>query len=197
MGKHTKRPPGWKASRAASRPPRSIGSRTPAGREERDNWDEFEETLAREFSRRRLSEDEFKRSPAQRGGPPPYDKSWSYLKREVYRYVVGRLADGRGRELHDCIEDVREGRVPTGPSFRDNEFHWALLGLQRNPAINLKDYDVCRFGRQLRYARDHNVPPDLLIGFIYQTGGPEVISRKYAGAEREPWIGSLSALQQP
>lgn len=91
----SKRP--TRATRSRPRPIRRTSSRPPIVRvpatralqEEEQRWDAFEATLASEVARRKSSE----------RGLPPYDKPRSYLKREVYRYVLERLADDRGREL--------------------------------------------------------------------------------------------------
>jgi hypothetical protein len=59
----------------------------------------------------------------------------------------------------------------------------------RDPTLDtIKRYQVARFGRQLAYAWRHRIPAELLIGFIYQTGGDRVIDDKYEEpATYEAW----------
>lgn len=151
---------------------------TPTQREELNRWDEFEDQLTAAVRERN--------APAHRR--PPFDTARGYLKREVYRYVCERLEKKAAVALEWCIEEARGGRQPRRPSFKENPFHWVLLGLQDNPELNLKKGEVSRFGRQLLYGRRHKVPPELLIGFIYQTGSPALINRKLADDERESWF---------
>jgi hypothetical protein len=158
---------------------------TRAFRDEEKRWDAFEDRLANEVNRRR----------ACGKGLSPYDKPRSYLKREVYRHVLERLAEGRAKELQQCIELARDGYMPNSPTFGQNPFHWTLLGVQHVGVLKLEDYDVSRFGRQLAYAAIHRVPPQLLIGFLFQTGSPGQISKKFASGAREEWqILELPAL---
>ncbi len=152
-------------------------------RDEEERWEEFVERLQRGVHTRKVSDQTLCQ----------YDKPRSYLKRETYRYVLERFEDGRSRQLQRCIERAREGFVPAIPSFEQNPFHWTLLGVQRNEGLELGSDDVSRFGRQLAYAAKHNVPPQLLIGFLAQTGSPGLISRKWDSGEVEEWHATLPA----
>ena len=180
-----------RTTRAARSRPRAAVKRShlrpvhrqpsPAQRDELARWDEFEDNLAVEVGKRNVGLQK----------RPPFDTARGYLKREVYRYICERLDQKAGVSLQWCIEEAREGRLPRRPSFRDNPFHWALLGLQNRPELNLKKGEISRFGRQLLYARRHKVPAHFLVGFIYQTGSPTLINRRVADDEREPWYGTL------
>jgi hypothetical protein len=154
---------------------------TPTQRDELARWEEFEDQLVAEVSKRNVGPDK----------RPPFDTARGYLKREIYRYVCERLDQKAAVALEWCIEETREGRLPRRPTFKENPFHWALLGLQSRPELNLKKGEISRFGRQLLYAKRHGVPPHYLIGFIYQTGSPALISRRLAHDEREPWFAKI------
>ena len=153
---------------------------TTTQRAELERWDEFADSLAAAVSKRN--------APAEKR--PPFDTARGYLKREVYRYVCERLDNKADRALEWCVEKTRGDRLLRRPSFKDNPFHWVLFGLQNHPELNLKKGEVSRFGRQLLYAKIHKVPPELLIGFIYQTGSPALINRKLANGDREWLVGS-------
>jgi len=166
--------------------------------EEADRWVTFAENLATEVRRRLLLEDEakaqrLKRPGGERGGDtrtPPYDKPWSHLKREIYRYVLDCNTGGKRYGLELGIDRTRKRELPPKPSFNDNPFHWALLGIQ-GELDELRDPDVSRFGRQLLYASIHKVPPRLLVGFLHQTGNPKSIGDKLIAGLREPWIAEV------
>lgn len=177
----TKRAKRRPSRRNASRKPTAIVPSTRDFREEEERWGAFQEWL----------EIGVRVKMARENAASQYDTPRSYLKRETYRYVLERQEDGRAKELQTCIELARESRVPAIPSFAQNPFNWALLGVQPIDGLKLRSDDVSRFGRQLAYAAQHNVPPQLLIGFISQTGSPSLISRKYSCGEREEWHGSL------
>jgi hypothetical protein len=156
---------------------------SPTQRDELARWEEFEDQLVAEVSKRNV-ETEMR---------PPFDTARGYLKRELYRYVCERLDQKAAVALEWCIEETREGRLPRRPTFKQNPFHWALLGLQNRPELNLRKGEISRFGRQLLYARRHRVPAHFLIGFIYQTGSPALINRKLADDEREPWLPEMDS----
>jgi len=116
-----------------------------------------------------------------------YDKPESVLKREVYRFVItnftprtiGRLE----RVLDPLIERSREIRL----GFTDNNLHWILLALS-SEEISIRASEINKYSKQLLYALRHRIDPDLLIGFLYQTGSPEQIAEKVRDPTcREEW----------
>lgn len=166
--------------------------------EDADRWETFAEKLATEVRRRLLLEAEAKAQKRKRqAGQPegatstaPYEKPWSHLKREIYRYVLDCNTSGKKYGLELGINRTRKRELPQKPSFEDNPFHWALLGIQ-GELEELRDPDVSRIGRQLQYASIHKVPPHLLVGFLHQTGSPKSIGDKLVAGLREPWIAEV------
>jgi hypothetical protein len=116
-----------------------------------------------------------------------YDKPDSVLKREVYRFVKDNFTPSTIHKLEkvvdDLIDDYREMRT----GFSDNFFHWVFLALA-SERIVLKPYEITRYSRQLLYALRHGVDPDLLVGFLYQTGSPDEIGKRALDKKRrEEW----------
>jgi hypothetical protein len=121
------------------------------------------------------------------GKRTPYDERNSYLKREVYRFVCGYLDAGTEHALRHVLEGERED-FPTSTTFRENPFHWAFFALRDPSAPDaIEKFEVSRFGRQLLYARRHRIPPELLVGFIHQSGGPDAVYRKVGAGVLEEW----------
>lgn len=151
----------------------------------KERWDDFVDGL-REGMRERRN---VKR--------PPYDKIDAFLKREVYAFVLEQLKKpAEGSKLKQVLEDVifdHEKRLPANPSFSANPFHWAFSALQHEEQISLdgvrslKRYQVSRFARQLEYAQRHDIPPDLLPGFLFQVGSPDEVYQKAGRHGHEGW----------
>lgn len=119
----------------------------------------------------------------------PYEKPEAFLKREVYGLVCRYLDAGTEGLLRRAIES-EPADFPQSPSFSENPFHWVFQGLRGAESVTLKRYQVSRFGRQLLYARRHRVPPEFLIGFLFQCGSPDAIYKKAGADDVEPWLGA-------
>lgn len=122
----------------------------------------------------------------------PFYRADSVLKRMVYAFVQKHRPTKRYQHLESAIANDRDEwrglRVP----FKDNPFHWILFGLKDHIVIldgfEISKSDVTRFGRQLSYADRHEIAPELLIGFLFQTGTISEICRKQSSSEtRERW----------
>jgi hypothetical protein len=160
-----------------------------------EEWDTLVDGLPNEIRRQRIEHESRKESGFD---VDPYSHADSYLKRAVYAFVRGILDQRKEGFLEDAI---LEERFPYRPkvSFRENPFHWAFFGL-RKPERDKEEHadlitrnEVMRYGRQLVYAHRHNVPTNLLVGFIYQSGGPDFVSRKALDpARREGWFTQSS-----
>jgi hypothetical protein len=79
-------------------------------------------------------------------------------------------------------------REPLKVSFRQNPFYWALYAARNDGSIDsIADKDMSRFAAQMMYADRHDIPPELLVGFIYQQGSEAELTRKLRSREFEPW----------
>ena len=122
----------------------------------------------------------------------PYDKPESVLKREVYRFVHDNISTETSNRFEAAIEEtVYKFRTPR-IGFAENPYHLIFRALRSKKLhkypLDIKAYEITRFSRQLVYARRHNICPDLLIGFLYQTGSPDEISKKAMNPDqREDW----------
>ena len=147
-------------------------------------------------------------------GVPPSERSNNFLKREVYRFA--RLYRRRGLEalLEKEARKLRESNVHKFKSF-SNVFNVAFLCIfdadwryvnvldsegnieqQRGAKIAiLSAADREFYVQQLTYADHHSVPPDLLCGFLLQSGDPKLIRHKLKAGYTEPTRIRLEAIR--
>lgn len=78
-------------------------------------------------------------------------------------------------------------RLPRAPAFALNPFHWAFSALSAGKSWELPRDKVFRFGRHLSYARQHHVPEEFLVGFLYQAGTPSEVEKKAGDGATEIW----------
>ena len=117
-------------------------------------------------------------------GVAPYDQKANYLRREVYRVI--RKLDGRseGRAIIEAAVRGHCGSEPTRVSMAQNLFFWGLKAIAAR--ITLEPDRVSRLAKEMLYAFRHEIEPDLLIGFILQTGAARI--HKKDGIEVESWF---------
>lgn len=150
-------------------------------------------------------------------GQTPFNTPEAILKRHTYAFVRGMLRLDGGRSLESVLDDLRGDMQPKRPAakgkrgskkrlrerrvkFQDNPFHCTLqmVSLKVMPTVPSKHLSqktelfgrsVCtRFGRQLNYAHMHDIDPNLLIGFLHQSGNVSKICESAADpTKREAW----------
>ena len=121
-----------------------------------------------------------------RRGREDYDSRNAALKREVYvrvRELLGSTEDWRRVQRAFPIDAYRQ------PPTTANPFRRALASLREN-GLEIEPRDVYRIGRQLHYAHQHFIEPELLIGFVHQCGGSDLVLEKYAKRLKEDWLTS-------
>lgn len=101
---------------------------------------------------------------AQRNGPKQRDLRW--LKRSCYA-LIAEILDIDREDLFDS-RNRRHGRYARGKKGTPNAFQSGLMAIFADDRRALNSRDRERFGKQLRLAYRHYVPPEFLIGFLYQ-----------------------------
>lgn len=129
------------------------------------------------------------RSDAEQKLLPPYDKVNSKLKRVVYRLVRDCLKCDLLSVLKDSVQKQPGDKSQVKPSSKnaDNPFYWgftAVCGIDKKLARSNKS----RFSQELLYAHMHDVPPEFLIGFIYQIGSSSKLQQKIDNKEMQRWF---------
>lgn len=146
------------------------------------DFEQISATLTEEWERRRKL----------RGQLPPAETANGYLKRESYRAIVHYVAHGRAQFFEWVIR--REGRGLTSRvKLDENPFHFGLLALFADDSVVTRQ-DRNLFSMQMLYAYHHGIPPEFLIGFIYQAGSKEEIKRKLQAGLIEP---GFEAMHEP
>lgn len=121
--------------------------------------------------------------------PSPYDQPNSKLKRNVYRLVRYCLKYDLLDLLKESVEFQLEGKSRVKPSLQNaaNPFYWGLSAVcgadNKLPRTNKS-----RFAQELQYANMHDVPPEFLVGFIYQIGSSKDLQRKIDNKEMQSWF---------
>ena len=193
-----------KKRRLSDRRYRAAEKRTRSGDcvEMQNLWIEFEESLNARIRFLALN-------PGERSSR--CDEPENYLKQEVYRFVWNCLAQGDGPQLQ-VVLSVTSSLLweRKKASFRMNPFNWVLLAL-RDPTRDVqsafddgsgtarknvdRDPDhitadmVWKYSRLLHYAWRHQIPPDLVVGFLYQSGTEAHIAKRASNYKKvEKWF---------
>lgn len=147
-------------------------------------------------------------------GVPPSERAINFLKREVYR--LGRFYRRRGLDelLEKEVRHRRESNVHKLKSF-DNIFNVAFLCIfeadwryinvraadgktekvREGKFAKLSAADREFYVQQLTYADLHFVAPELLCGFLLQSGNPKLIRQKLKDGYTEPTRVRLEAIR--
>ena len=112
----------------------------------------------------------------------PYDRADSILKRMVYKFVRQHRQSKGFKHIETAISNDRDSGRTMRIRFDDNPFHWVLFGLKNCVGIlgkfEIDKFSVSRFAKQLSYADRHDIEPELLIGFLLQTGTMSEVCEK-------------------
>ena len=136
--------------------------------------------------------DEEVRLGKQTKNPPRYLTVEACWKRNVYAFALANTqSEAESHSLHLYTEGLISGnphrRLPRKPSFALNSFHWVITALAADGKWNINRQKVFRFGRHLLYAKQHRVPEEFLIGFLYQAGTPSAVEKKAGSGATEVW----------
>jgi len=124
----------------------------------------------------------------KRAPPPPYDTANGYLKREVYRLVRRCIAKQAVDLLQELVAKDDSSPKPTAYNEQD-PFYWGFMfvcGMDKRVSRQAR----WRFANELLYAHKHNVPPELLVGFIYQIGKSDGLRERLRTGQMEEWWDS-------
>lgn len=137
----------------------------------------------------------------------PYHKPISVVQRMAYRFVIRTKninpsivskainnfrINVENAKADDDFVPIRSIRKP----YKGSEFHWVLNGLKSaftqegffgEHMFELETYDISRHSLLLQYALSHEVPPEYLIGFLFQCGTFPEISKKAKAKVFEAW----------
>lgn len=115
----------------------------------------------------------------------PYDRPNGYLKREVYRLVRRCIDKQAVNLLRELVAKDESSPRPTAYNEQD-PFYWGFMfvcGMDKR----VSRQDRWRFSNELQYAHKHNVPPELLVGFVYQIGRSDKLRERLRNGQMEEW----------
>jgi hypothetical protein len=128
--------------------------------------------------------------------PAPQDIPANRFKIAVYREVRQLIIDGRQKTIVALVSYGEDERKLI--NFDQNPFNWALSAIEQSGELRepLSKNKVNLLGWQLMHAFRHQVPPELLIGFLYQTASSSPRKQKLikdtGNIYREKWLDSYS-----
>ncbi len=161
------------ASRRASHLRRKKpASLTPRDERLKERWDQRVDPVIAEWRKR----------PTK--GVSPYDQKENYLRREIYRIICNLRSRAEGKAILGAAVLGHCGKEPTRLTVSQNPFFWGLKALAAR--IGLKPDRISRLSKEMLYAWRHDIEPDLLIGFILQTGAARIYEK--SETEVEPWL---------
>lgn len=117
--------------------------------------------------------------------PAPDEKPEAVIKVQVYQLVRELLIERHRTDF----ENVLAYKMESSPrvSFDANPYYWALKAIWKDGEIALKGNVVSKYAKQLVYADRHDIPPELLTGFLYQVGGIRRITNILKAGAYERW----------
>jgi hypothetical protein len=162
-----------------------------------ENLAKRKKTILKIWKKRYLAKEQVKASKhvVPSGTTSPYDAPISYLRREIYRTVRACLRTGGMEFLQNGFNEAIEalpirGAVRPTSENKANPFYVGVAYITAEESTFSRNYRM-RFSRELLYAHLHDVPPDLLIGFLYQIGSSDEIGNRLKNCTFEEWNGKL------
>lgn len=120
------------------------------------------------------------------GTPPsPFDSRSGRLRRFIYNLVLELKAEKKLSVIRSIVYSL--DYEPTKVNFSKNPFYWALYAAKGDGEVEITEKEMSRFATQMIYAERHNVPPELLIGFVYQQGNDQALAEKVRRGTSEGW----------
>jgi hypothetical protein len=118
-------------------------------------------------------------------GRSPTETWTNHLIREAYRLV--RELRGRRRGV---LESVLLYKIasPGLRAERRSVFSLNFEALGREANLNLTKQRRSDYSQALEYADKHDIPPELLLGFITQVGGIKAACEKLGEGRMEEWF---------
>lgn len=115
----------------------------------------------------------------------PLDRFKTCVYREVRQLLVDGYASKIERAVNSC--DSRPRKI----TFSQNPYYWALFAIYKTNEFDfLTPVNINTYGWQLLYAHNHFIDPELLTGFLYQTGAtksPKKATINKPGTDVHEW----------
>ncbi len=130
---------------------------------------------------RRLKRSHF---DGQQFGLSKNEDAKNFLRREIYALGLSYLANPPRWAVSELVAKIRVSQT-TRMEALENVFHSLLMSVyEEDDPISRQERWL--MARELEYARRHNVPPEFLCGFLYQSGGRKNLLKKLEAGYIEP-----------
>ncbi len=116
--------------------------------------------------------------------PTKNESAKDFLRREIYALGAHLLRwPSAGSVVDDLVDKIRIAR--TRPDKRDDVFH-ALLMCMYDDDSAISRQERWLMAKELEYAHRHRIPPELVCGFLYQSGPRTEMPKKIKAGHVEP-----------
>jgi hypothetical protein len=122
------------------------------------------------------------KSKKPKGANSPFENRNGYFKSEAYYLILKQLSLPNGKNI--IIYRLKDEGIDVIHPFNNRLFYWGLKSIDPN-GVFLGDKNLDRFANQMHYAYEHGVPPQHLIGFLYQSGSAQRIASKMRSGTKE------------
>lgn len=121
----------------------------------------------------------------QKFGLSKNEDAKNFLRREVY--ALGRALQNSPPkwDVAELVASSRVHRTTRIEALEGRVFHALLMGVYHEDSL-IKRQERWSMAKELEYADRHDVPPEHLCGFLYQSGGRSNLLKKLAAGYREP-----------
>ncbi|QFT76011.1 hypothetical protein [Erythrobacter sp. THAF29] len=150
------------------------------GRIKRTDLPKLIERIGNEYVRRKTAKVSF-----EDGTDTKNESAKNFLRREVYALGIALLHHGpRNWSPRALVESIRKTRT-TRPEALSNVFHALLMSIfETDESINRNERSL--IAKELEYAHRHEVPPEFLCGFLYQSTDRKKIGERLRSDFTEP-----------
>ena len=135
-------------------------------------WDEHSARLRSSFA------------ATQEYGLSKNEDAKNFLRREVYALGLALQRSPPTWNVAELITSSRAHQTTRADVLKNNVFQALFMGIY-NEDDQISRQERWVMARELEYAARHNVPPEFLCGFVYQSGGRKNLLKKLGADYRE------------
>ena len=139
-------------------------------------WEEHDRRRSRKF----LDDD---------GADTKAESANYFLMREIYALGLAVMHSPPSWKMETLLEKVRDLRFSTRTPM-NNTFHVLLMSVWESD-VQVSRQRRWNMAKEMEYAHRHSIPPNLLCGFLLQTGSNKKVLKKLQDDYVEPSFRSL------
>lgn len=116
--------------------------------------------------------------------PTKNESAKDFLRREIYALGAHLLRwSPASSVMEELVDKIRSAR--TRPDKRGDVFHALLMCMYEDDSV-ISRQERWLMAKELAYAHRHRIPPELVCGFLYQSGPRTEMPKKIKAGYIEP-----------